>query len=35
MAKEFPSAWFDRLSVRVVQWAVVIAVVAAMAWFGR
>ena len=29
------SAAFDHIGVRVVQWAVVIAIVAAMAWFGR
>jgi hypothetical protein len=33
--RAFPSAWFDRLSPRLLLWAVVIAVVAALAWFGR
>ena len=35
MAKEFRSAWFDRISVKLMVWVVVLAILAAMAVFGR
>jgi hypothetical protein len=36
MAKErFPSHWFDRISPRLMLWAVVIAVVALLVALGR
>ena len=35
MSKEPRSAWFDRIGLRLVLWALVIAVVAAFAVFGR